>query len=448
MVFLIWSLNCEKEEKMAEFIVMPKMGLTMTEGIISNWRKKEGDSLKKGDIIFDVETDKLTNEFDAKKDGILRKILVHNGTVPVLAPVAIIGESNEDISELLKKAGASAKDEGTEEKQPVNQDKSHAEPAAVKGGRVKASPRAKKIAQDLGIDISLVAGTGPDGSITEEDVRNYTEKEKKKVSPAAAVVADKLGVDINKIEKDSRIMKDDVVKYKMNEELEKYASPQEIRRPMSTMRRVISERMLESKRISPEVSYNIKVDTTAMRHLREDVKDEVKISYNDILIKIVSETLLEFPLLNSSVDGNEIITRNYVNMGVAVALTDGLIVPVVKYANAKGLKDIAKEAKELAEKARSNELSPDDLKGGTFTISNIGMYGIESFTPIINQPQAAILGINAIADEVKVVDGEIAIRPMMNISLTADHRVVDGAVAAEFMSRLKKYIEKPGFLLL
>lgn len=433
---------------MAEFIVMPKMGLTMTEGIISNWRKKEGDSVKKGDIIFDVETDKLTNEFDAKKDGILRKILVDNGTVPVLAPVAIIGEGDEDISEFLKQAGASAKEESTDEKQVVNQEKGPAEPAAARGGRVKASPRAKKIAQDLGVDIFLVAGTGPDGSITEDDVRNYTEQEKKKVSPAAAIIADKLGVDVNNIEKDTRIMKEDVVRHKISEELEKYASPQEFRRPMSTMRRVISERMLESKRTSPEVSYNIKVDTTAMRHLREDVKDEVKISYNDILIKIVSETLLEFPLLNSSVDGNEIITRNYVNMGVAVALTDGLIVPVVKYANAKGLKEIAKEAKELAEKARNNELSPDDLKGGTFTISNIGMYGIESFTPIINQPQAAILGINAIADEVKVVDGEIAIRPMMNISLTADHRVVDGAVAAEFMSRLKKYIEKPGFLLL
>ncbi|HBD63028.1 MAG TPA: PdhC [Clostridiales bacterium] len=433
---------------MAEFIVMPKMGLTMTEGIISNWRKKEGDSLKKGDIIFDVETDKLTNEFDAKKDGILRKILVDNGTVPVLAPVAIIGEGDEDISELLRQTGASAKDEGTDEKQVVNQEKCPAVPAASRGGRVKASPRAKKIAQDLGVDIFLIVGTGPDGSITEDDVRNYTEQEKKKVSPAAAIIADKLGVDVNNIEKDTRIMKEDVVRYKISEELEKYASPQEFRRPMSTMRRVISERMLESKRTSPEVSYNIKVDTTAMRHLREDVKDEVKISYNDILIKIVSETLLEFPLLNSSVDGNEIITRNYVNMGVAVALTDGLIVPVVKYANAKGLKDIAKEAKELAEKARNNELSPDDLKGGTFTISNIGMYGIESFTPIINQPQAAILGINAITDEVKVVDGEIAIRPMMNISLTADHRVVDGAVAAEFMSRLKKYIEKPGFLLL
>lgn len=430
---------------MAEFIVMPKMGLTMTEGIISNWRKKEGDPVKKGDIIFDVETDKLTNEFDSKRDGILRKILVDNGTVPVLAPVAIIGEVDEDISELLRQTGASAKDEGTDEKQVVNQDKRS---AAVRGGRVKASPRAKKIAQDLGVDIFLVAGTGPDGSITEDDVRNYTEQEKKKVSPAAAVIADKLGVDVNNIEKDTRIMKEDIVRYKISEELEKYASPQEFRRPMSTMRRMISERMLEGKRISPEVSYNIKVDTTAMKHLREDVKDEVKISYNDILIKIVSETLLEFPFLNSSVDGNEIITRNYVNMGVAVALTDGLIVPVVKYANVKGLKDIAKEAKELAEKARNNELSPDDLKGGTFTISNIGMYGIESFTPIINQPQAAILGINAIADEVKVVDGEIAIRPMMNISLTADHRVVDGAVAAEFMSRLKKYIEKPGFLLL
>lgn len=437
---------------MAEYIVMPKMGLTMTEGTISNWRKQEGDIIKKGEIIFDVETDKLTNEYDSKAEGVLRKILVKNGTVPVLAPVAIVGDKDEDISGLLNQAGAAAEPEKADEKQVREaQPASPAAPAVAKGGRVKVSPRARKVAQELGVDISSVPGTGPEGSVTEHDVRNYAEKsacEKKKASPAAAVTAERLGVDINKIEKDTRIMKQDVVNFKLSEELEKYAAPQEFRKPMSTMRKVISERMLESKRVSPTVTYNIKVDTSAVKQIREDIKDETKVSYNDILIKIVSEVLLEFPLLNGSVDGNEIITRNYVNMGFAVALNDGLIVPVVKYANVKGLKEISAEAKELAEKARSNGLTPDDLNGGTFTISNIGMYGVESFTPIVNQPQVAILGVNAINEEAVVVNGEIKIKPMMVLSLTADHRVIDGAVAAEFLARLKKYTEKPGLLLL
>ena len=385
---------------MAEFIVMPKMGLTMTEGTISNWRKQEGDTIKKGEIIFDVETDKLTNEFDSKADGVLRKILVKSGTVPVLAPVAIVGDKDEDISTLLNQAAASTEAENASEKQiqeaQIGQLKT---PIAEKGGRVKVTPRAKKVAKELGVDISSVPGTGSEGSVTEQDVRNYAKKnesEKKKTSPVASITAERLGVDINKIEKSSRIMKKDVVKYKLSEELEKYANPQEFRKPMSTMRKVISQRMLESKRVSPTVTYNIKVDTSAVKQIREDIKEETKVSYNDILIKIVSEVLLEYPLLNSSVDDNEIIIRNYVNMGFAVALNEGLIVPVVKYANVKGLNEISAKAKELVEKARSNGLTPDDLNGGTFTISNVGMYGVESFTPIINQPQVAILGVNAI----------------------------------------------------
>lgn len=430
---------------MAEYIVMPKMGLTMTEGFLTNWKKSEGDIINTGDVLFDVETDKLTNSYEAKSSGILRKILVREGTVNVLEPVAIIGSSDEDISDLLKKEETVDAVANKEIKAPsIAQSEA---PAA--GGRIKISPRAKKIAQDMGVDISIVVGTGPGGAITEDDIKSFAEKpSQKKVSPTALIVAEQLDVDTNKIQKETRIMKDDVIKFKLSEELMKYASPLETRAPMTTMRKVIAKRMLESVQISPTVNYNLKVDTTAMKQLKEDLKETVKVSYTDILVKIVSMVLLEHPLLNSSIEGNEIITRNYVNMGVAVALPDGLLVPVVKYANVKGLKDISKEIINMGQKAKNNELTTDELTGGTFTITNIGMFGIESFTPIINQPEVAILGVNTIEEEARVVDGEIKIKPMMNLSLTADHRVVDGAVAASFMAKLKQYIEKPGMLLL
>lgn len=436
---------------MAEFIVMPKMGLTMTEGFLTSWKKSEGDKISKGDVLFEVETDKLTNEYEAKVSGILRKILVDEGTVNVLAPVAIISEEDEDISDLLAKAGGSSEVNIIEEKKEEIKDNSKPLSSLESSKRIRISPRARKIAQDLNIDISVVVGTGPSGSITEDDILKYSEKskeDKKKVSPTASVVAEQLNVDINSIKKESRIMKDDVIKFKLCEELTKYANPQEYRKPMSTMRKVIAKRMLESKQISPSVTFNIKVDTSAMKKLRDEIKDNTKVSYTDIIVKIASSVLLEFSLLNSTIDGNEIVTRNYVNMGVAVSLPDGLIVPVIKYANVKGLKEISTEIKILGQKSKTNELSQDEISGGTFTISNIGMYGIDSFTPIINQPEVAILGVNSINEEVKVIDGEIKIKPMMNLSLTADHRVVDGAVAAQFMAKLKEYIEKPGLLLL
>ena len=431
---------------MAEFVLMPKMGLTMTEGFLTNWRKSEGDTVYKGDVLFDVETDKLTNEFEAKTSGFLRKILVNEETVKILVPVAIIGTEDEDISELLKQAVGEAEAAPEKEEAPIKE----AVPTAAKiKDRVKISPRAKKTAQELNVDYNMVTGTGPDGAITEDDIRKFAEeKPKNKISPTAAVVARQLSVDTEKIHKDTRIMKEDVVKYKLDENLTKYADPQEYRTTMSTMRKVIAQRMLESVQISPTVSFNIKIDTTALKKLRDELKDEAKVSYTDIMVKIVSKVLMDFPLLNSTVDGNVIVTRNYVNMGVAVALPAGLLVPVVKFSNVKGLKDISKEVKDLGERAKTNKLTPDELTGGTFTISNLGMFGIESFTPIINQPEAAILGVNAIIQEPVAINGEVVIKPMMNLSLTADHRVVDGAVAAEFMSKLKEYIEKPGLLLL
>ncbi len=433
---------------MAKFMVMPKLGLTMTEGNIADWRKTEGDPIELGEIIFEVETDKITKEFESPVAGVLRKILVSEGTVGVLKPIAIVGTADEDISALLAQAQAGVKEEAPA--QAAVEEKEVSKAVARKPGeRVKASARAKKIAKDLGLDISEIPGTGPGGAITEKDIQAFADQPKaQKVSGTAAAVAKGLGVDLETIIKDGRIMKADVYKFKMNEDLFKFAQPEEYHKPMSGMRKVIAKRMSESQHVAATVNYNQRVDTTAMKKLREELKSVAKVSYTDILVKIVAKVLLDFPLLNSSLVDNDIVIRNYANIGVAVALSDGLIVPVVKYANVKGLLDISKEIKELATKARNNEMEADDIAGGTFTITNIGMFGMESFTPIINQPEVAILGINTIQDTVMVVDGEMVIKPMMNLSLTADHRVVDGAVAAPFMAKLKEYMENPGLLLL
>ena len=432
---------------MADYILMPKLGLTMTEGTIANWRKKEGDEIAQGEVIFDVETDKLTNEFKSTVSGVLRKILVEEGNVDVLKPVAIIGTADEDISSLLGDPAQIAKEKQVDA--PVKNIEEKEKPQKS-DGRVKASPRAKKLAADMGIDINMITGTGPQGSVTEKDVEGYSKQEVKenKVSPAAAVIADKLEVDLSGIQKDERIMKEDVIRIKGAQELEKFAAPRDFRKQMSPMRKVIAKRMLLSQQISPVVNYNLRVDATNLTEIRNQFKETGgNVTYTDLLVKMLSKVLLEYPLLNAYIEGDEIITRNYVNMGVAVALSDGLIVPVVKYSNVKDLKTISKEIKDLASRAKTNQLDQDEIKGGTFTITNVGMYGMESFTPIINQPEVAILGINAIVDTPVAVNEEVRIKPLMNLSLTADHRAVDGAVASAFMARLKEVIEKPGLLL-
>ncbi|HWP51345.1 MAG TPA: dihydrolipoamide acetyltransferase family protein [Clostridia bacterium] len=435
---------------MAQPLVMPKLGLTMTEGTVSRWLKAQGDSVSAGEGIYEVETDKLTNTIESTVDGTLLKILVAEGaTAPCLEPVAIVGAPGEDIAALLNSGSVAA---------PVaqNQTPTAQAPAAAQAatantsGRLLASPATKKLAKEKGIELSVVSGTGPDGRITLEDVEHYlatphqpTQPEVK-ATPLAAKIADDKGIALTQVPADGRVMSKDVYAYLS-------AATTGIREeiiPMTAMRRVIAKRMSLSMSTSPTVTYDVSIDMTAMKDYKAQLASEnVKVSYTDLLVKIVSRVLLEFPLLNCSVDGNNLILKHYVNMGVAVALDDGLLVPVVKDAHLKGAIEISGEIKSLADQAKKGTLSPDALTGGTFTITNLGMFGVESFSPIINQPEVAILGVNAIAETYVPVNGQPVAKPLMKLSLTADHRAVDGSVAAQFLARIKKLMEKPALLL-
>ena len=306
----------------------------------------------------------------------------------------------------------------------------------------------------MGIDISLVRGTGPNDRITEEDVKNYKpapaaqEEQTVKASPLAAKVAADLGIDLTELGGHGRVLAEDILKY-LESTREKGEEPRrEESVPMNGMRKAIARNMLNSHMTSPTVTFNLSVDMSRMKLYREQLKaNDIKVSYTDLLVKFVAKALTEFPLLNCSIEDNNIIYKHYVNMGVAVALENGLVVPNVRDADKKSLTDISAEIKELAKLAREGGLPMEKLRGGTFTITNLGMYGIESFTPIINQPEVAILGVTTMEDRVVVRNGEMVIRPMMTLSLTADHRAVDGSVAAEFLKRVKTLLENPALIL-
>lgn len=441
---------------MAVLVTMPKLGLTMTEGIVSKWYKAEGESIKQGEVLLEVSTDKITNQVEAPVAGIVRKILAEVGiSVPVSAPLAIIAAADEDISGMLEDIGAAA---------PVRGDSSGQadSPAAVQlqgspganesiRAAVKASPAAKKLARDKGVDLVEVTGTGPGGRIVERDVAAFIEASSKgvKASPVAARMASDMGVDLGSIDKDTRIMKEDVLKAAASGAVSEGGS----RIMPSAMRRVISERMTASWHTAPMVTLNLKADVTRLKQLRAELNEQcaaqgAKLSYNDILIKICAKALMEFPMVNASFDGQGILLHGDANVGLAVALEDGLIVPNVKAAQKKTLFEIALETDALIDKAKGGRLTAEDVSGGTFTITNLGMFGIETFTPIINQPESAILGVNAMEDRPVVADGRVEVRPIMYLSLTIDHRLIDGADGARFLARVKELIENPSLLLL
>jgi len=436
----------------AELVTMPKLGLTMTEGTVSKWCKSEGDAVNKGDVLFEVSTDKITNQVEADAKGILRKVLVPEGGVaPVTAPVAIIAEEGEDITLLLNAAYAGGDAAAaSEEKVEASIDKAQ-DTHVVRESQIKASPAAKKMAKDNKVVLSLIRGTGPEGRIIEKDIKAYIEsKEKVKVSPTAAKLAADHGVDVNTIDKQGRVMKEDVIKAIP---AESKALLEDTRVSPSQIRRVIAERMSISWSTSPRVTYNMEIDVSQMKAFRENLNEiciaqGVKLSYNHIIMKICAKALTEFPYINASFDGREIILHRSVNIGMAVALEGGLIVPNVKDVQSKSLLEIAVDTERLVKAARESSLKPDDMTGGTFTITNLGMFGIETFSPIINQPELAILAVNAIIDRPVAREGQVVIRPMMMLSLTADHRVIDGAVAAKFLARLKQLMENPCLLLL
>lgn len=406
---------------MATVVTMPKLGLTMTEGSVSKWHKKEGERVEKGEIIAEVATDKINYELEAPESGVLRKILIDpDAKVPVTAPIAIIAEADEDISGLMPKGTAGAA--------PATQAEVKAPPAPVAAQApatqaIKASPAAKKLAKDHGVDLSLVTGTGPGGRIVEKDVEDYIERQKVgAVKPAAGLKETPPAAPAKRV-------------------------------PLVGMRKVIAQRMSESWHTSPMVTLNSEADANNLKLLRSNLRSAfeskgVNLSYNHILLKICAQALTEFPLFNARLEGDEVILQDEVNIGLAIALEDGLIVPAVRNVARKGIFQIAVETEELIERARGNKLTPDDISGGTFTITNLGMFDVRDFTPIINPPQCAILGVGAMTDRPVAIDDSVVIRPIMVLSLTFDHRIVDGAQGAQFLKRVKELVQNPLLLLL
>jgi len=434
---------------MAYVIKIPKFGLTMTEGTIFKWYKREGDEVKSGDVLFEIATDKLVNEVTAEEDGVLRKIILNEGeTSQVGAPIGIIAKADEDISNLLV-SGDEEPNDNDSDKVPEKNEEIDAKQVTTQGDYVPATPYAKKIARENNIDLKLVAGSGENGTILAKDVQQFIDKSKSsiKASPMAKKLAMEMGVDLTSIDIDRRIMKEDVLKVSSKGA----AGGQRIAAP-SRIRRIIAERMLDSSQTTAPVTYNMEVDVTELKELREKLNRHyeskgIKFTYNHFFMKAIAKALMENPELNASFDGETIIYHDYVNMGIAVAIGKELIVPNLKNVHNKTLEETAIETERLIKAAREGKLEADDLSGGTFTITNLGSFGMDSFTPIINKPEVGILGINTIKDKPVVFEGEIAVRSMTNINLTADHRLVDGAVAAVFLSRVKELLENPCLIL-
>lgn len=429
---------------MATEVIMPQLGLTMTEGLIAKWLKNIGDAVKKGEPLLEVETDKLNKEIEATADGVLLQLVVPAGeSVPVKTVLAYIGQPNEQLAAVQAVTEAAATAAAPAAVAP-------AMPAAAQivsdGGWIKASPLARRVARDNNISLALVKGTGPEGRIVERDVKAALSESpaKQTVSPLAAKVAAEYSVDLTAIQKDGRVMSADVLA------VVKPSAPASAvgGKPLSGMRRIIAERLSQSWK-APHVHMTAEVDMTAAGELRRRlmaVKNE-KMSFTELVVRACAQALTEYPTVNSALIDGQVHAYDTVNIGVAVAIDNGLVVPVVRNAQQKNLAALRKEIAELGSQARSGNLSPDAMTGGTFTVTNLGMYGVDHFTPVINPPEAAILGVCRVVEKAVVVNGEVVVRPMMNICLSFDHRLVDGAAGAMFIGRIKSLLEEPLLML-
>jgi pyruvate dehydrogenase E2 component (dihydrolipoamide acetyltransferase) len=437
-------------------VTMPKWGMTMKAGKISKWFKSEGDAVEKGEPFFEVETEKITNVVEATAKGIVFQIVIAAGTtVPVGTIVAIIAEAGEQPERIdVVQAG-----EVTQEEAPAA---GRAAPAPAGKPQEKkfipSTPAARRLAKELGIDILLVAGSGPDGRITEADVKRFHEKGpplNRATTPLAAEMIRQKELDVAAIDgsgEGGKITKEDVQRYLVLEKSETVAAPVKSL-PFSGMRHAIAENMHASLQGTAQLTMFTEVDVTEMIRFRDTVRetqnkdDAVKISYNDIIILATSRALKHHPIMNSTLVGDEILLHENVHMGVAVALPEGLIVPVIRDADQKELLKIAREARDLAGRAREGTLTVEEVTGGTFTISNVSMLQVDGFTPILKSPESGILGIGRIKAKPAIYNGEITIRSMMFVSLTFDHQVVDGAPAGEFLQTVVRYLENPYLIL-
>jgi pyruvate dehydrogenase E2 component (dihydrolipoamide acetyltransferase) len=414
---------------MAEIVYMPKLSDTMTEGVVASWIKNVGDTVKNGEIIAEIETDKATMEFESFYDGVLLYIGVETGkAAPVNAILAIIGNKDEDISALINASPAPIITSNEKIEVPAPTPAPKAEPviaapakAAViipqntSTDRIFASPLAKKLAMEKGIDISFVAGTGENGRIVKRDVDHYVPYNGQQQAPKGNYVGIESFVD----------------------------------EPISQMRKTIAKRLAESKFTAPHFYLTMDIDMDVAIQTRKSLSAlEVKVSYNDFVVKAVALALKKHPNVNSSWLGDVIRRNQHVHIGVAVAVEDGLLVPVIRFADGKSLSEISSEVKDLAGKAKTKKLQPSDWEGNTFTISNLGMFGIESFTAIVNPPDSCILAIGGIKEIPVVKNGQVVPGNVMKVTLSCDHRVVDGATGSAFLLTFKEYMENTIALLL
>jgi Pyruvate/2-oxoglutarate dehydrogenase complex, dihydrolipoamide acyltransferase (E2) component, and related enzymes len=414
---------------------MPKMSDTMEEGTIAQWLKKVGDVVKSGDILAEVETDKATMELESYEDGTLLYIGPNDGeSVPVDGILAIIGEADADYKSLIDAPITANKTVKTEVQEPVTQEKRLKESPAKEdtkivsststNERLKASPLAKKMAQDLGYDLSKIIGTGDNGRVIKKDIEEYTPSTQP--STTESVKSDSLSVPVVTGEE----------------------SYQEV--ATSQMRKTIAKRLAESKFTSPHFYLTMEINMDNAIEARKSMNEvaPVKISFNDLVVKAAAAALRQHPKVNSSWLGDKIRYNNHIHIGIAVAVDEGLLVPVVRFTDQKSISSISTEIKNLASMATNKQLQPEHWEGNTFTISNLGMFGIEEFTAIINPPDACIMAVGGIKQIAIVKDGNLVPGNVMKVTLSCDHRVVDGVIGSAFLKTFKEYLEDPVRILI
>ena len=421
---------------MADVIRMPRMSDTMEEGNIVGWLKKVGDSVEPGDVLAEVETDKATMELESYQEGVLLYIGIKEGPVPVDGILAVIGEAGEDYKAALAEAESSTP---AQESAPAVENNSapavvatapapvHQAPAVIQSDRrIKASPLAKKMASEAGIDISAITGSGDHGRVIKRDIEAYIQN--KPTSTPADTSEAKVEIPAFVLNGSGRTSQDV---------------------PLSQMRKTIARRLGESKFSAPHFYLTVEINMDKAIEARKQLNEvsPVRLSFNDIIVKASAAALKQHPAINSSWLGDKIRINGDINIGVAVAVQDGLLVPVIKHADLKSMAQINVEVKDLAGKAKTRKLQPAEMQGNTFTISNLGMFGIEEFTAIINPPDACILAVGGIIQKAIIKDGEVTPGSMMKVTLSCDHRVVDGATGAQFLQTLKSILEEPIRLL-
>ena len=398
---------------MAKEVRLPQLGQTMEEGTVVNCLVNIGDQVKKGDVIFEIETDKATLEMESPADGFVKYILAKiDETLLVGAPVLVLGAEDEDVPQSFVDSLTGAAPAPTEaapaaEAAPIVEP-AKAEPEPSKpAGRIMVSPRAKKLAADLGVDLAKVTGTGPAGKITEQDVQKAASA--KPAAPSAPATEAKAGQAI----------------------------------PLNRLQRITAEKMLKSKREIPCFYLTVKADVTDLVELRTKLNEtgDVKLSYNDFLLKAVATGLEKFPIMTGQLDGEQIKLADSIGIGLAISVPDGLVAPIVKDVNKKDIRQIATDSQALIERARDNKLTPEDIEGGCITVSNLGAFGIDNFIPIVVPGQCSILGIGQIADTCVPDNGNILVRKLMNMTLSVDHKVANGAYAAKFLDFVRKLLE-------